>query len=44
MFALAKLTFPGGEGGPRKRWMRGTDGAALFAPHRITSSFIQKQS
>ena len=31
MFALAKYTFPGGEGGPRKWWMRGRDGDSLFA-------------
>jgi hypothetical protein len=31
------FTFPGGEGGPRKRWMRGSVGDILYAPDKISS-------
>ena len=31
MLAVIKQTFPGGEGGPRQWWMRGTNGDTMFA-------------
>ena len=31
------FTFPGGEGGPRKWWMRGSDGDTVLVPKVITS-------
>ena len=33
------FTFPGGEGGPQTRWMRGRDGGSLLAPNTATSAF-----
>ena len=31
------FTFPGGEGGPQTRWMRGRDGDTVLVPKVITS-------